>query len=71
MAATVETYITGEDDSFAYWMERNSKSGTEKRYRGSVFLVGGWDDHNVTISQAVPWLNKLGRKGVYVKKMLG
>jgi len=71
MAATVESYVTGEDDSFDYWKDRNSKPGTEKKYRGSVFLVGGWDDHNVTISQAVPWINELKRKRVYVKMLLG
>ena len=71
LAATLESYVTGEDDSFDYWRERNSKPGTERKYRGSVLLVGGWDDHNVTISQAVPWINKLERKGVYVKMLLG
>ena len=71
LAASVESYITGEGDSFGYWAERNNKPGVEKRYRGSIFVVGGFEDHNVTVGQAVPWVNKLSRKGTHVKMMLG
>jgi X-Pro dipeptidyl-peptidase len=71
MAASVQSYVTGEDDAFGYWAERNSRPGTEKRYRGSVFLVQGLQDRNVIAGQSLPWVNKLKRKGTYVKMMLG
>ncbi|MGH2754322.1 MAG: CocE/NonD family hydrolase [Actinomycetota bacterium] len=71
LAATAETYATGEDDSFGYWTERNSRPGTEKRYEGSIFVVQGLQDWNVVPSQVLPWVNKLERKGAHVKMMLG
>jgi predicted acyl esterase len=71
LAASIESYVTGEADAFGYWEERNNKPGVEKRYRGSILVVGGFEDHNVTVGQAVPWVNKLRRKGTYVKMMLG
>ena len=71
LGATAETYVTAEDDGFGYWAQRDSRPGTEKRYRGSVFVVHGMIDHNVPPFQSIPWVNKLKRKGTYVKMMLG
>jgi putative CocE/NonD family hydrolase len=71
MAATMETYITGEGDGFDYWIERNSRPGVEKKYKGSIFVVQGMQDHNVPPMQPIPWVNKLKRKGTPVKMMLG
>ena len=71
MQATVESYRTGEYDSHGYWAERNMDPGILKRYRGSVLLVQGLQDWNVDPGHQYPFINRLERRGVYVKHMLG
>jgi len=69
--ASVHSSATGERDPLGYWAERNSRPGVEKNYRGSILLVHGLQDWNVDPHHDFPWVNKLERKGLYVKYVLG
>jgi putative CocE/NonD family hydrolase len=71
MAASVESYRTGEYDSYGYWAERNMDPDVLERYRGSVLLVQGMQDWNVDPSHQYPFVNALEERGVYVKHLLG
>jgi predicted acyl esterase len=71
LAATVESYATGEYDSFGYWQKRNMDPKILKRYRGSVFLVQGLQDWNVDPGHQYPLINNLASRGVFVKQLLG
>jgi predicted acyl esterase len=71
LAATVESYATGEYDSFGYWRKRNMDPAILKRYRGSVFFVQGLQDWNVDPGHQYPLIGRLQKRGVYVKQLLG
>jgi putative CocE/NonD family hydrolase len=71
LAATYESYATGEYDSFGYWRRRNMDANILRRYRGSVFLVQGMEDWNVDPGHQFPFISRLDRSGVYVKYLLG
>jgi putative CocE/NonD family hydrolase len=71
MLATVESYRTGEYDSYGYWAERNMDPDILERYRGSVLLVQGMQDWNVDPGHQYPFVNELEARGVYVKHLLG
>ncbi|HJR44572.1 MAG TPA: CocE/NonD family hydrolase [Actinomycetota bacterium] len=71
LGATFESYLTGRHDSYGYWKERNTNDEILKRYRGSVLLVQGLQDWNVSPDHQHPFINELASKGVYVEQMLG
>lgn len=71
LAATFESYATGKQDQFGYWKQRDSNDEILKRYRGSVLLVQGLQDWNVSPDHQWPFINRLQRRGVYVEQMLG
>jgi putative CocE/NonD family hydrolase len=71
LAATVESYLTTAYDRFGYWKERHNDPHILKRYRGSVLLVQGLQDWNVSPDHQHPFINQLAKKGVYVEQMLG
>lgn len=71
LAATFESYFTGEHDNFGYWKARNTNDEILKRYRGSVLLVQGLQDWNVSPDHQHPFINQLASKGVYVEQLLG
>ena len=71
IAATFESYVTGEHDSFGYWKARNTNDDILKRYRGSVLLVQGLQDWNVSPDHQWPFINELAKRGVYVEQLLG
>ncbi len=71
LGATFESYFTGEQDSFGYWEARNTDDEILKNYRGSVLLVQGLQDWNVSPDHQWPFINKLAKRGAYVEQMLG
>ena len=71
LGATFESYLRGRPDSFGYWEKRSTDDEILKRYRGSVLLVQGLQDWNVSPDHQHPFINELERKGVYVEQMLG
>lgn len=71
LAATFESYETGEPDSYGYWKHRSYNDDILKNYRGSVMLVQGLQDWNVSPDHQFPFINELADKGVFVKTMLG
>jgi putative CocE/NonD family hydrolase len=71
LGATFESYLTGSHDSFGYWEQRNTDDEILKRYRGSVLLVQGLQDWNVSPDHQHPFINELAKRGVYVEQMLG
>ena len=70
-AASIQSAVTGELDSFGYWAARDYLDDIEKNYRGSVFMLQGLQDWNVNPGQQFPWINQLEERGVYVKYLLG
>ncbi|HEV2756485.1 MAG TPA: CocE/NonD family hydrolase [Actinomycetota bacterium] len=71
LAATVESYLTTAYDRFGYWKERHNDPDILKRYRGSVLLVQGLQDWNVSPDHQYPFINELAQRGVYVEQILG
>ncbi|MGH3117159.1 MAG: CocE/NonD family hydrolase [Gaiellales bacterium] len=71
LAGTFESYFTGEYDSFGYWKARSTNDEILKRYRGSVLLVQGLQDWNVSPDHQFPFINELEKRGVYVEQILG
>ncbi|MGH2756498.1 MAG: CocE/NonD family hydrolase, partial [Actinomycetota bacterium] len=71
LAATFESYLTTSYDSFGYWKARSTNDEILKRYRGSVLLVQGLQDWNVSPDHQHPFINQLASKGVHVEQMLG
>ena len=71
LGATFESYLTGEKDSYGYWEARSTDDEILKRYRGSVLLVQGLNDWNVSPDHQWPFINELEKRGVYVEQMLG
>ncbi|HVF52262.1 MAG TPA: CocE/NonD family hydrolase [Actinomycetota bacterium] len=71
LAATFQSYLTGQHDQFGYWKDRNTDPDILKRYRGSVLLVQGLQDWNVSPDHQWPFINELAKRGVYVEQMLG
>jgi putative CocE/NonD family hydrolase len=71
LAASAESALTGELDSFGYWAQRSNRHAIETNYRGSVFLVNGLIDWNVAPSNQFPWINKLEQLGVQTKILIG
>ena len=78
-AAAVYSGATGELDPFGYWTQRRYLRDVEENYRGSVLLVQGMQDWNVSPGQQFPWVNDLVAKsqeagagsGIRIKYMLG
>ena len=79
-AATLYAGATGELDPWGYWSQRRYLDDIEERYRGSVLLVQGLQDWNVSPGQQFPWIKRLleashdgpGRRdGIRIKYMLG
>jgi predicted acyl esterase len=71
LLAQAESYRTNAYDSLGYWAERNMDPDILDRYRGSVFLVQGLQDWNVDPGHQYPFINRLERRGVAVKHMIG
>ncbi|MDQ3951494.1 MAG: CocE/NonD family hydrolase [Actinomycetota bacterium] len=71
LAATVESYLTTAFDRFGYWKDRHNDPGILKRYRGSVLMVQGLQDWNVSPDHQYPFINELAKRGVYVEQILG
>ena len=71
LGATFESYLTGEKDSYGYWEARSTDDEILKRYRGSVLLVQGLQDWNVSPDHQWPFINKLEKRGVYVEQLIG
>lgn len=57
--ATLESWVSGEEDSLGYWAERRLRERVKANYRGSVYLVQGMQDWNVRPGQQFPWINEL------------
>ncbi len=70
-AASVSSSLTGEMDPFGYWVERRYKRQVERRYRGSVLVTQGFEDLNVPADNQFPWVERLRKRGVPLKMMLG
>jgi X-Pro dipeptidyl-peptidase len=70
-AASAISAETGQVDPFGYWAARRYRGAIERRYRGSVLLVQGLADWNVNPGQQFPWISRLERRGVPVKKLIG
>ena len=62
-AATAESWYTGEVDSFGYWEQRRIRDEVIANYRGSVYLVQGFDDWSVRPATQFPWVNRLQSEG--------
>jgi X-Pro dipeptidyl-peptidase len=71
MAATAQAAETGQPDAIKYWQDRNSRPGVESSYKGSIFLVQGLADWNVSPGTQFPWINTLQRNGTALKMLLG
>ena len=71
LGATFESYLSGEPDSYGYWKARSTNDEILDRYRGSVLLVQGMQDWNVSPDHQWPFINQLEKRGVYVEQMLG
>lgn len=71
LGATFESYFTGEKDSYGYWKARSTDEQILKRYRGSVLLVQGLQDWNVSPDHQWPFINQLEKRGAYVEQLLG
>ena len=71
LGATFESYLTTEEDSFGYWKARATDEDILKRYRGSVLMVQGMQDWNVSPDHQWPFINELEKRGVYVEQILG
>ena len=72
LGATFESYLNGGAyDSYGYWKARNTNDEILERYRGSVLLVQGMQDWNVSPDHQWPFINELEKRGVYVEQMLG
>lgn len=64
--------VTGEKDPFrAWWDERNAKPKVEKNYKGSIFVVHGFEDWNVDPAVVFPWSDRLNQSGLHVKTLVG
>ena len=64
---------TGEKDPFrAWWDERNVKPKIEKNYKGSIFVIHGFEDWNVDPAIVFPWADELNKTfGLPVKSLVG
>ena len=71
LGATFESYMTGMKDGFGYWDARSTDDEILKNYRGSVLLVQGMQDWNVSPDHQWPFINDLEKRGVYVEQILG
>jgi putative CocE/NonD family hydrolase len=71
LGATFESYFSGVKDSYGYWDARSTDEEILKRYRGSVLLVQGLQDWNVSPDHQWPFINDLEKRGVYVEQLLG
>lgn len=71
LSATFESYITGVKDGNGYWEARSTDEEILKRYRGSVLLVQGLQDWNVSPDHQWPFINQLAKRGVYVEQLIG
>ena len=71
LAATAQAAATGEPESLPYWADRNNRPLVERNYRGSVFLVQGLQDWNVSPGQQFPFVNELAARHVPVKILMG
>jgi putative CocE/NonD family hydrolase len=71
LGATFESYLTGKRDSYGYWKARNTDDEILKNYRGSVLLVQGLQDWNVSPDHQWPFINELAKRGAYVEQLLG
>jgi putative CocE/NonD family hydrolase len=77
--ATVYSGVTGELDPVGYWSQRRYLDEIEENYRGSILLVQGMQDWNVSPGQQFPWVNDLVARsrqedpggGIRIKYMLG
>lgn len=69
--ASIHSAFVGERDPLGFWAERNSRPGVEKNYKGSIFLIQGLQDWNVDPGHQYPWINRLEKKGFFVKHLLG
>lgn len=71
-AAAIHSGVTGELDPLGYWSQRRYRDQVEERYRGSILLVQGMADWNVSPGQQFPWVNALAEHGdLRIKYMLG
>lgn len=70
-AASAESALTGETDSFGYWEERRLRPMVERNYKGSVLLIQGLQDWNVRPAHTIPWAVSLKKKGLHVEQLLG
>ena len=57
--ATGYAGATGELDPLGYWSKRRYLDEVAENYRGSILLVQGLQDWNVSPSQQFPWVNDL------------
>jgi putative CocE/NonD family hydrolase len=78
--ATLYSGVTGELDPLGYWAQRRYKDDIAHNYRGSVLLVQGMQDWNVSPGQQFPWITDLversrgahgGQDGIRIKYLLG
>jgi predicted acyl esterase len=72
-AAGIYAGITGDKEPFReFWDERNVKPKVEANYRGSVFVVHGFEDWNVDPAAVFPWSRELNLTyGLEVKTLIG
>lgn len=72
-AAGAYAGTTGDKDPFReFWDERNVKPKVEANYRGSVFVVHGFEDWNVDPAVVFPWARELNvTYGLPVKTLIG
>ena len=70
-AAGLYSAVNRTPDPFGYWAERRYRDQILQKYRGSVYLVQGFQDWNVEPSLQYPWVWELEKRGVTVKHLLG
>ncbi|HEX9816653.1 MAG TPA: CocE/NonD family hydrolase [Candidatus Thermoplasmatota archaeon] len=72
-AAGIYAGITGDKDPFRqFWDERNVKPFVEANYKGSIFVVHGFEDWNVDPAVVFPWTRELNMTyGLEVKTLIG
>jgi putative CocE/NonD family hydrolase len=76
--ATGHAGVTGELDPVGYWAQRRYLDQIAENYRGSIFMVQGMQDWNVSPGFQFPWVNELVERsrrdsgpGIRIKYMLG
>lgn len=71
LSSSLLVSLTGEPDPLGYWATRNQRPLVESNYRGSLFLLHGFNDQTAFPHLNSPWDRRLAELGIEVKVWWG